>query len=100
LICVAENGRKTVEDAEPAFLSAQDLVTRIKALPDFDDRKDVERFRWLQSPADFVVLDTRFDQDVAMAGFTRPYGRRSPCFVQRHPARMGEVLKFQGAVRK
>jgi hypothetical protein len=74
LIWIADIGRKTFDDPEPAqrFLSLYDLVTRIKALRDFDDRKRDERFHWLERRAVFVVLDTRFEQDVAMAGFRRP----------------------------
>ena len=74
LIWVLDFGRQMFEDAESAqrYLSVQELVARIKALHLFDDRKREERLRWLESRALFVLLDTRFEQQIDMKGFRRP----------------------------
>ena len=74
LIWVLDFGRQMFDDAESGqrYLSVQDLVARIKALHLFDDRKRDARLRWLESRALFVLLDTRFEQQIDMKGFRRP----------------------------
>lgn len=74
LIWVLDFGRQTFEDAESTqrYLRVQELVTRIKALYLFEDRRREDRLRWLESRAVFVVLDTRFEQSIDMKGFRRP----------------------------
>lgn len=74
LIWVLEFGRQIFDDLESAqrYIRVQELVTRIKALHLFDDRKRDERLNWLESRALFVVLDTRFEQQIDMKGFRRP----------------------------
>jgi hypothetical protein len=74
LIWVADLGRQTYEDEESAqrFLSLHELLVRIKALEAFQDRSRGARFSWLESRAAFIVLDTRMEQPLDMAGFRRP----------------------------
>lgn len=74
LIWIADYGRQNFDDPESAFrfVRIQELVTRFKALEIFEDRRRNERLKWLRSRATFLVLDTRFEQDINMKGFKRP----------------------------
>ena len=74
LIWVLDFGRQIFEDAESTqrYIRVQELVTRIKALYLFEDRRRADRLAWLESRAVFVVLDTRFEQPIDMKGFRRP----------------------------
>jgi hypothetical protein len=76
LVWVLDMGRQVFEESDvesrQRYMGVQALITRLKALRDFDDQGRQERWEWLRKRALFVVLDTRLDQTVDMTDVRRP----------------------------
>ena len=64
LVWILDNGMRSFEDEDSRrkFMNVQQLKIRFVALREFNDRLSVERWRWLESTASFVVLDDRNDR--------------------------------------
>lgn len=74
LIWVLDMGRRIFDDLESRlrYLSFNQLQIRFKALVNFEDRGRDARWKWLQSRAVFVILDTKYEEPVDMKGLRRP----------------------------
>lgn len=75
LIWVLDLGRQDFEDvnARAAFMNVQALMTRFKALRDFDERQSKERWEWLKSRVVIVLLDTRHEEEIPLNRVRRPF---------------------------